>query len=63
MNSGNEWLKALEGQKSVGRKAIQTARLPSQYVSRGQRSCVAGERSGPGGIEKNTTQKKATGNG
>jgi len=59
-NEGNEWLEHLTGKKNAGKKAIKTKIGPnSRYVSRAQRSRVAGKPIGRIGLELNTGQRKA----
>ena len=56
LNEENEWLSFLRGERGPGRPAVtRKDRIASRYVSRGQRTAIAGEKDGPEGKEKNAT--------
>lgn len=62
-NTENEWLRKLEGRGDRGQKAINTQRIPTRYVSRGQRGAIVGETDGPESKVRSKAQRKVVKSG
>jgi hypothetical protein len=59
MNTENEWLKYLEGERDPLKPVIRNARPAHREISRGQRRAILDEKDQPTSSHKNKKQRKA----